>query len=187
MVKGSLPVVVLALLAFMSVASVACSVTPSGQDLFASSSGTNPTPTPTPGPDPVDPPCAAIAASCGANETRYANVTACTSAGEDRCRLVQGTCGGASFYCGSSEVQCLAVPTCDAGDVKVTTCPAGVTCYKRTECGTTITCRDGDANCKAIPVCDVGDIQVTDVGQCNNADCYSRTACGTTIWCENIK
>lgn len=167
----------------VALSSFACSVTPAGQDLFASASGTNPTPTPTPDPDPT---CPAIAATCASNETRYANVTACTSAGEDRCRLVEDTCGASSFYCGSSKAQCLAIPTCDGGDKQVTTCPAGATCYQRSACGTTITCAEPEVNCAAVPACDAGDVQVTDVGQCNKVSCYSRTVCGTTIWCTDL-
>jgi hypothetical protein len=185
MVKGSLLVAVV-----LSSSAVACSVSPAGQELFSSPSSTSPSPTPkpTPSPSPVPVPCADDV-GCGPDETTYATVTACTSAGMDRCRRVQSNCtGSVAFYCGSSDVTCDAYPECDAGDLEVASCGSGGDCYSRTACGTTITCQRPYANCKALPTCDAGDPQVLDFDDCKTADsdCYSRTTCGITIWCNNV-
>lgn len=185
MVKGSL----LAALLFSSFA-VACSVgTPAGQDLFATSSGTTPAPAPTPAPTekPLPPPCASDV-GCFPDETAYSNVTACTDAGHERCRLVQDACSATSFYCGSGGVQCGAVPSCDSDDLEVTSCGSGADCYTRTVCGATIICQRPYDDCKALPKCDAGDPEVFDLDDCKLArsDCYSRTTCGLTIWCNNV-
>ena len=182
MVKGSL---VFALL--LSSFAAACSVgAPAGQELFASSSGTTPTPSPSPSPTPPPVQTCGADQGCLAGETLYETVTECTSAGEERCRLVKPSCGP-SFYCGQGAVTCEAYPSCDDGDTHVTSCGSGDDCYTRTVCGTTITCKRPYANCKALPTCDAGDEKVIDFDDCKLAtsDCYSRTTCGVTIWCNN--
>lgn len=182
MVKGSLFVAVLSSFAF------GCTVgAPAGQDLFSTSSAATPAPKPTPEPDPV--PCAGAAPACSSSEIAYATITECTSAGSDRCRLVSGSCGSASFYCGSGGAQCLALPTCEAGEIEVTKCGSGATCTVRTLCGTSIVCQEQVSNCEAYPSCDSGDIETKDAAECNqpNVDCYSRTTCGYTITCIDVK
>ena len=184
MVKGSLVLAVV-----LSSFAVACSVgAPAGQELFSSSSGTTPTPTPSPNPTPTPSPPCLDARECAAGETLYDTVTECTSAGEDRCRLVTPRCGGSSWYCGQGIANCGAYPSCDDGDAQVISCSSGDDCYTRTVCGTTITCKRPDANCKALPTCDPGDPKVTDLDDCKlaSSDCYSRTTCGVTIWCNNV-
>jgi hypothetical protein len=161
-----------------------CTATPAGQDLFVAPQGTEPA-------DPSDPSCAAVAPACNDDENAYATLSACTSAGETLCRRVgpaDGSRCGTTLYCGSSQAQCRAIPTCDAGDDEVSSCSAGDRCYARTTCGQTITCRRSGVTCDAIPVCDPGDEQVwgTDTCSAPSVECYSRTMCGTTIWCVNI-
>src|SRR5688500_6939286 len=125
MVKGSL---VLAIL--LSPFALACSVTPAGQDLWTTGSGTTPSPSPTPAPSPtpLPAPCAEDV-GCGPSETSYETITQCTSAGHDRCRLVRVECGADSFYCGSGGVQCDAAPACDSGDTQVVLCSSADDCY----------------------------------------------------------
>lgn len=102
---------------------------------------------------------------------------------------MSGACGSPSFYCGSGGLECLAVPTCQAGEIQVTKCGSGATCTVRTECGTSIICQKQISNCDAYPACDQGDVETNDLAECNqaNVDCYSRTMCGSTITCINVK
>jgi hypothetical protein len=183
MVKGSLRTAVL-----LSALGMACSVHPAGQDLFTTSSGTQPAPTPKPTEPPLPEPCEEDT-GCFEDETVYSNVTSCTNAGNELCRLVKSSCTTSSWYCGSRTAQCDGYPSCNAGDQQVSSCNSFDDCYDRTLCGTTITCKRASGNCGAVPECDAGDPEVLDTDDCKlpTFDCYSRTTCGTTIWCNNVK
>ena len=86
---------------------------------------------------------------------------------------------------------CLALPTCNRGDRKVSECPDGGSCYTTTVCGTTITCLrgagdagdTGEANdvCTAAPVCNRGDQRVDTCP--DGSSCYTQTRCQHSITC----
>jgi hypothetical protein len=169
------------LAACLSAFAFACSVAPAGQDL-TSSAGTEPNPSPAP-----DAGTTCSSRTCPAGESTYATVTACTSAGAERCAQLVTGCGS-TVYCGRFATQCTAKPACDAGDAYVDSCDGG-DCYTRTACGTSIICRRPTVNCDAYPTCDPGDYEPTSLATCNepNVSCYSRTVCGSTIWCVKVK
>lgn len=124
--------------------------------------------------------------SCASNEQRFSNERDCRAFGE--CTKAGESCGSA-VWCARRVDQCLALPTCDAGDEEVSTCPAGGSCYSATTCGTTITCKRKPAACTAVPTCDPGDREVEAIDTCKkaNVSCYSKTTCGVTIWCIDLQ
>lgn len=134
--------------------------------------------------EPADPPvCSARAAVCDPGDDRVASEAACK--GADYCYSRAGACGGDVVWCAHQPAQCGAVPSCDAGDRVVTSCPKGATCYSRTACGSTLLCAKAAPTCKALPTCDAGDVEVK-FDECTGPGavaCYSRSACNFTIWC----
>lgn len=160
-----------------------------GDDLTGPSNPQNPsTPTDPNNPtNPVDPPaCPAIAPACDPGDRTVGSEAECS--GADYCYSRTQACSKSVVWCAHDGVaQCDAVPTCDAGDKQVATCPggpSGFVCYPRTLCGATIQCLHVDA-CKALPQCNPGDVEVTAITTCSQpgVKCYPVTECNFTIHC----
>jgi len=179
-------VVVLSSVALLAVAG--CGGRSIGDDLTGPTNPTNPT-TPTDPPDPTDPTaCPAIAPACDPGDRSVGSEASC--AGADYCYSRTQECNKSVVWCAHDEpAQCEAIPTCDKGDKQVTACPtsgpsAGLVCYPRTLCGSTIQCLHSDA-CKALPQCHAGDIEVTAIDTCSKPgiSCYPVSECNFTIHC----
>jgi hypothetical protein len=114
-----------------------CTASTGNEDLFQAKSED-----PTDPPKKEDPPpsCPTIYLACNVDETPFASEAACSREHTSCRRLGQPACAGPQ-WCGKTEVQCAAIPTCDADDEQVQTCPKGASCYSRTMCGSTILCQ----------------------------------------------
>jgi len=80
--------------------------------------------------------------------------------------------------------QCAAYPACDGSDQEVSECPADVTCYEASICGSTILCAPGQDQCEAYPACNSGDEEV-DICP-DDGSCYEAEACGSVITCHSL-
>lgn len=82
-------------------------------------------------------------------------------------------------------------PSCNAGDREFATSDAacqeiaGVSCYQRSACGTTMWCQHTDTDqCAAVPQCKSNWVEVKTCVP--DAECEQVTVCGKTIICEYI-
>jgi len=78
---------------------------------------------------------------------------------------------------------CEAAPSCGL-DAEVQACPADVTCYEVSECGTTLLCAPVADQCEAYPTCTGGD---EEVAVCpDDGNCYEAEMCGSVITCHSL-
>lgn len=92
---------------------------------------------------------------------------------------------GTGFGGDAGTGNCLAFPTCPAGEVQVPGpdyCTPGEPCRPVALCGYQIWCTVPPSQCDAYPSCDPGDTTLT--SPCPpEYSCYERSLCGSTVWC----
>lgn len=99
--------------------------------------------------------------------------------------------GGGAGGSGGAGGVCTMAPACNAGDETFASSDAacieiaGMSCYERTACGSTIWCRHTDTDqCAAVPTCKPGWQEVK--GCVPDSECEKVTVCGMSIICQNI-
>jgi hypothetical protein len=98
--------------------------------------------------------------------------------------------GGGGSGASGGDRACTMAPACNAGD-RAFASPdaacieiAGVSCYERSACGSTIWCQHSETdNCEAVPSCKPGWVEVK--GCVPDSECEKVTLCGTSIICQN--